>query len=150
MKGERPMGSAAIKPARVMRIIRSGFVFAGVMLIYVAMTIPAQAPRPIKPLAEMTITLMALADVALGFFSPRLLMLLAMREVRSGPEIAAMSGWLMGNVVGLAFIFSCNLFAMVLHFVGAQAEFVALLFGVGMISLLVWRPGEPPVVKAGR
>jgi hypothetical protein len=144
------MENAPINPARVMQIIRGGFVFGGVMLIYVAMTIPAQAPRPIEPMAERMIALMALADVVLGFLAPRLLMRLAQREVRSGPEIAAMSGWLMGNVVGLAFIFSCNLFAMVLHFVGAQGEFVALLFGVGMISLLVWRPGKPPVVEAGR
>lgn len=139
-----------IPPARVMRIIWFGFVLSGVMLIYIVVTIPDRAPGPMGSATQVILTLVALAAVFLGFLMPRILRRDARRarEGRTGP--VALNAWFRDNLIGLAWIYSCNLFAFILHFFRAQVGLIELLFAVGMISLLLWQPGTPPVLKAGK
>lgn len=138
------MEKVAIAPARVIRIIWFGFVLAGVTIIFGAMTVPVQTTNALDPTAEMAIAIVALSDVALAFFARRFLARLARVAPGSSVESAEMNRWFLGNVASLAIIFSCNLLAFVLHMLRARGELVELLFGAGMISLLLWRPGTPP------
>lgn len=141
------MEKVAIPPARAMRILWFGFVLAGVMLIYIVITIPDRAPRPMGPAVEVILTVAALVAVALGFFMPQILRRSAMRARQGQTGTAALNAWFRDNLVGLAWVYSCNVFAFVLHFFRARAGLVESLFGVGMISLLLWRPGTPPGVE---
>lgn len=143
------MEKVVIAPARVMRIVWFGFVLAGVMIIYVALTIPSQAANSVDPTIEVAIAAVALVDVVLGFLARGVLARLAKPAPGGSGESAALNRWFSGSMVSLAFIFSCNLFAFVLHMLKARVRLVELLFGVGMISLLLWRPGEPPEAEAG-
>ena len=138
------MEKVAVTPARLMRFIWLSFVSAGVMFIYIAFTIPAQGKNTAGPAVETVITVVALVVVLLGFFMPRILRWSAKRAREGQTGSAALKTWFTNNLVGLAWIYSCNLFAMVLHFLRARVGLVAFLFGVGMISLLLWRPGTPP------
>jgi hypothetical protein len=143
------MEKVAIAPARVMRIVWFGFILAGIMMINVALTIPPQASDSVHPAFEVAIAVAALVDVVLGLFMRRFLARFARPVPGRNAESAAMNRWFSGNVASLAIIFSCNLFAFVLHTLRARGGLVELLFGVGMISLLLWRPGTPPVAEAG-
>jgi hypothetical protein len=143
------MEKVAIPPRRVMRIIWFGFVLSGVMVMYVVLAIPAQAPGTADAKVEAGLTMAALVGVVLGFFAPRIFK----RSMRSAIErrggSPALNVWMRTGLVSLAWIYSCNLFALALHFMGARAGLVELLFAAGMISLLLWRPGAPPDVQAG-
>lgn len=143
------MEEVAIPSARVMRIIWFGFVLAGVMLIYIVIAIPAQAPRPMDPTVALGLTIIALVDVALGFFMPRILRRFAKQARQGLTRSAALNAWFRDNLIGLTWVYSCNLFAFALHFIGARAGLVELLFGVGMTSLLLWRPSAPPAGEPG-
>ena len=144
------MEKVMIPPARVMRIIWFGFVLSGVMLIYIVVTIPDRAPGPMGSAMQIILTLVALAAVSMGFLMPRILRRAARRarEGQTGP--AALNVWFRDNLIGLAWIYSCNLFAFILHFFRAQVGLIELLFGVGMISLLLWQPGSPPGAQRGK
>ena len=143
--GEPAMEKVAISPARMMGIIRFGFFLAGVMMIFVAIMIAPQTHVPVDPTIEGIITVLGLGAVFLGFFMPKMLRVSAKREREGQTESAALLRWLRDNLFGLVCIFASNVFAFVLHFLRARAGFVELLFGVGMISLLLWRPETPPV-----
>lgn len=143
------MEKVAIPAGRVMRIVWFGFVLAGVMMIGVAIAIPARTANHVEPPIEWVLTVMGLSDVVLGLFARKFLIRLARRAPQATVGSAALNQWFTGSTATLAYIFSCNLFALLLHFLGARAGFVELLFGVGMISLLLWRPGTPPISEAG-
>lgn len=143
------MEKVAIPAARVMRIVWFGFVLSGVMLIYVAVTIPVQAPRPMRPAVEVILAIVALVAVVLGFFMPQILRRSAKQARQGQTEPVALNTWFRDNLVGLGWIYACNVFAFILHFFHARAGLVDLLFGVGMIALLMFRPGTPPAPQAG-
>jgi hypothetical protein len=138
------MEKVAIPPERVMRLIWFGFLLSAAMLIYIVVKIPVQAPMSIGPTVAIILASVALVAVVLGFFMPRILRRAARRAREGQTGSAALNAWFRDNLIGLAWIYSCNVFAFVLHFFRARAGFVELLFGVGMISLLLWRPGTPP------
>lgn len=138
------MEKVAISPERILGIFRFGFVLGGAMMIFVTIMIPRQAQNPPNPMIELILTGVGLFAVFLGFLMPRLMRSAAMRAGRAQTGPDALNSWLSGNLAGLAWIFSCNLFAVVLHFLGAKTGLVELLFGVGMVSLLAWRGTAPP------
>ncbi|MGH9590600.1 MAG: hypothetical protein ACRD25_09400, partial [Terracidiphilus sp.] len=125
------MEKVAIPPARVMRIIWFGFVLSGVMLIYLMFVLPARTPKPASDTLEVGITIVALVDVVLGFLAPRFLARFANSIPEGRQGAAALSAWLSRNLVGIALIYSCNLVAFALHMLGARADLVEVLFGVG-------------------
>lgn len=133
-----------------MRIIWFGFVLSAVMLIYLAFVLPVRTPETAGIAVETGITVVALVDVALGFLAQRFMARFAkpLPEVRQ--RTTALNAWLSRNLVSIAFIYSCILFAFVLHMLGARSELVEVLFSVGMISLLLWQPGRPPVLESGK
>ena len=149
-EGEFIVEKVAIPPARVMRIIWFGFVLSGVMLIYVVVTIPDQVREPMGPIVEVLLMVVALVAVALGFFMPRILRRAAGRTREGQTGSAALTAWFRDNLIGLGWIYSCNVFAFILHFFRARVDLVEVLFGIGMISLLLWQPEAPPVVKTGK
>jgi len=138
------MEKVAISPARIMGIIRFGFFLAGVVMIFVTIMIPPQTHVPVDPTIEGIITVLGLGAVFLGFFMPKMLRLSAKREREGQTESAALNAWFRDHLFGLVCIYLSIVFAFVLHFLRARAGFVELLFGVGMISLLLWRPETPP------
>ena len=144
------MEKVAIPPARVMRIIWFGFVLSGAMLIYIVVTIPAQVSDPMGPVVQIILVISALVAVVLGFLMPRILRRAARRAREGQTESVALHAWFRDDLIGLAWIYSCNIFAFILHFFRSQAGLVELLFGVGMVSLLLWQPGTPPTASEGK
>lgn len=133
-----------------MRIIWFGFVLSAVMLIYLVFVLPVRTPETAGITVETGITVVALVDVALGFLAQRFMARFTKPLSEGRQPATALNAWLSRNLVSIACIYSCILFAFVLHMLGARAGLVEFLFAVGMISLLLWQPGTPPVVQAGK
>lgn len=139
------MEKAVVAPARLMRVIRFSFAASGLLFAYVVMTVPAQAPRPVDPPVEVAFTAVAFMNVVLGFLAPRLFALAPQNKGKT-----ALNRWLSRSLVSLALFESCTLFGVTLHFIGGRLQLVALLIAVGIISTLVWRPGDPPADDDGK
>ena len=109
------MEKVAIPPGRVMRIIWFGFALSVVMLIYIVVTIPVQASESMGPIVQIILMVLALVAVGLGFFMPRILRRAAGRAREGQTETAALNVWFRDRLIGLAWIYSCNVFAFILH-----------------------------------
>ncbi len=126
-----------------MRIMKFSFFVAGLLFLYVAVKVPANSPAHVAPAFEFAITAMGLAAVVAAFMLPRFLANAAKNKAQSSSTSTPIQQWFSRNVLALAFLESCTLYGVVLHFVGARVQFVAVLFTVGLTSLLLWTPEAP-------
>jgi len=133
-------------PDRVMRILKYGFVFSGLLFAFVAMQIPAQNQRPPEHMMETVIVLLALLNVAAGFLVRHFPTLIAGQSPRPGTALTPVSRWMSTNLVSLACFEACILFGLILHMLGARTR-IQLLFATGIIAMLIWRPGTAPAAE---
>jgi hypothetical protein len=132
-----------------MLVMKLAFLVSGLMMIGVAIRVPAHAQQTVGPAFEWAITVLAIADDVLGLYGRRFFGWIARRAPLLEAGASPLSRWMTANVFSLAFMESCILFGIFLHFVGARPWSAKLLFGVGIVSLLLWGPGTPPSAAAG-
>lgn len=143
------MDARTIAIQRVVRTLKLSFIVAGALFIFVVYKVPTKNPHPADSIMELVVTLLALLDVAMGFFAPQFLVRSSRSSSAIGPRPSPAQQWFTRCVLSLALFQSCNLFAVVLHFVHAKVFFVELLFAVGMASMIFWSPGTPPGAEGG-
>lgn len=131
-------------PERTMRIMKYAFIVSVLLFIVVTMRIPSKAVHPPQNIFEVIIVALALVNVALGFAARSFLGKLARANAGRAGNGAPLNQWMSANVVSLAMIESCALFAVVLHMLGSPARVVGMLFGCAIIAFFVWSPGVPP------
>ncbi len=138
------MPPSTVQVAKTMKVMRLSFLGAACMFVYAAFTIPSR--NTARPTSSMVlgISVIALACVALGFLAPALLVPPTRRGANNVQPNAA-GQWFTRGILSLAFFNACSLFAFALHFLGANQQIVLTLFGMGILSILLWRPGAPPV-----
>ena len=141
------MDASARQALLIVRVLKLSFIVAGAMFIFLVIRIPAHPIAAPSPTVELAITVVALLCVVAGFFVPGRL---SLPVSPSSPSLlgnsasAPVKGWFARCVLSLAFFDACNLFAVVLHFLGARVRIVELVFAIGMLSLIFWSPGTPP------
>jgi len=52
--------------------------------------------------------------------------------------------WIVANIVRIAFAVAVSLYGMILHFNGGPKSLVVILIALGLVLLLIWRPGPIP------
>lgn len=130
----------------IARILRIFFIVSSLLFLYIVFTMPSKATMPPQPALELIISAFALTNVVLGFILPGFLAKAARRaQSNAGPRTPPIQRWMSGCILSLAFFESCNLFGVVLHFVGARALVVESLFAAGLLAMLFWSPGAPPI-----
>ncbi|HLY41013.1 MAG TPA: hypothetical protein VKR52_07340 [Terracidiphilus sp.] len=142
------MDTTGKQSLRVVRVMQVSFVIAGLLFILTTVRIPSRVGSPPPPGIEIAISIAALLCVAAGFMVPKFLSLAALQNQRSGPA-SPVQKWFTRCILSLAFFDACNVFAVALHFLGAHARVVELLFAVGMLTLIFWKPGTPPSLDQG-
>jgi hypothetical protein len=140
----------AANALRSIQFMKLGFILFGVLLIYLAAKLPSTGSGNLSQVMELTITFMALADVASGFLLAKWLGGFVNRKAPANAQATPAMRWRSAQVAGLACISACNLFAFALHMLNAHQPFIVLLFAVGMLALIVWNPGTPPGESEGR
>jgi hypothetical protein len=144
------VGIAAADRAPLMTIIKIAFVVSGLMFVYIVITIPAQLRRPVDLPVQVTLSIVALVVVALGFYAPRFFGRVPTRTTPDRPGATAVSRWTTTSLISLSFFEWSSLSGVALHFLGGRVQLVALLLAVGIISTLIWRPGAPPTAEVGK
>ncbi len=137
---------SAPNPANFMMLVmKLAFIVSGLLIIFVVARVPSQAPQqPVSPAFEWAVTALAIIEDVIGLNGRRLYLWIAKRVPENALASTPVGRWMTANIFSLAFIESCILFGLVLHFMGANVRFVQLLFAVGILSLLFWSPGKPP------
>jgi len=143
MNGGAPITNPAAT-VRVFRILKIAFLVYTVLLLFIVIRIPSKSHRPVDQTLEMAITIVALATLAMGFVSPRLLAKFARPSSQSAPAAIPIRRWFTGGVIGLAFLEACSLFGLSLHFLGADLQHSASLVGAGIVAIVFFSPGALP------
>lgn len=136
-------------PERRLRIVKYAFVVSCLMFFFVTLKIPAQAPHPPARSLELILVALVLIELGLGFAARPFLARLVQANARGSRDATAPVQWMSTNLVSLAMIESCALFAVVLHFLGSSQKLVGSLFGCALLALLIWAPGTPPLPDNG-
>jgi hypothetical protein len=132
-----------------MLVMKLAFLVSALLFAYVAIKVPTQPQPSPSPAVEWTITTFAIIDDLIGLNGRRFYLWIAKRASENSLAATPLGRWMTANVMSLAFMESCILFGMVLHFIGANLRLVQLLFVVGILSLLFWSPGTPPTASEG-
>ncbi len=138
------MDPKTIQAIKMVKVLKISFIVAGLLFLYVVFTIPSKATRQPQPTFELVIAAVGVTNVILGFVLPGFIARAAARSQSSTRPSTPLQSWMSGCVLSLALFQACNLFAVVLHFVGAPAVFVESLFAAGLLAMLFWSPGAPP------
>ena len=143
MNGQTPITSraAALRMVLVMRLF---FVVSAFLFLYMILKVLPGGTQPPNPVVETAITVIALGSVAMAFVLPRMLAGRAKRTTGSATQAAQLQFWVLGSVVGFAFLEACSLFGIVLHVMGANLWRSELLIGVGIIATVFFSAGEAP------
>ena len=136
-------------PVRALRIMTVIFLVYSVLLVYRVMKMQVHLHEPVNSAFEIAIGTIALLCIVAGFYAPRALPRLAERRFPNAPTAIRLKQWTMANVLSMSCFMGSIMFGVVLHFVGAHAWLVGVLFGAGIASLAFASPGTPPVEDDG-
>jgi hypothetical protein len=137
-----PKGKQALQ---IVGILKISFIVVGLLFLCLIFKIPPSGSAPPQPAFELIISAIALTNIGLGFILPGFIASVARRgESSARPSTTPIQRWMSGYVISLALFQSCNIFGLVLHFIGARALVVESLFAAGLLAMLVWSPGTPP------
>jgi hypothetical protein len=132
-----------MKQARTLRIYQIVCILLTLYFFRVIHMLPGLEGQSAMTPLKWIILALALYSAAGGFYMQKRLL----RTPRD-PRIAARSTpakrWMVANVVRLAFATAVSLYGLVLHFNGGPESLVVLLIALGLILLLIWRPGPVP------
>jgi len=143
------MAPNAKQASVVARTLKISFIVSGLLFLYMVFKIPSKATAPPKPAVELVVAIIALTNVTLGFILPGFVARSALRNQLNPRLSTPIQRWISGYVLSLAFFESCMLFGFVLHFIGWRILIVECLFAAGLIAILFWGPGTPPIDGAG-
>jgi len=132
---------------RTLRITQTIFVLYAIGLFFFMGRLKPSVGQDTSSQFLWAVSAIAVIDPIIGFFIRAAIL----RRSRSmdAPYQQRLKAWVSGNLVGYAFSLSTCLFALVLHMVGARVRWVQVLFGLGIVMLVVQSPGEPPEQQPG-
>jgi heme/copper-type cytochrome/quinol oxidase subunit 1 len=131
---------------QIVRIFKISLIVAALLCLYVAFKTPPKRNAPPDPETELIIVVIALTNVAGGLILPGLIERNARRNQPNTPATRTpIQRWMSGYVLSMALFLSCVLFGFVLHTLGARVLVTNALFAAGLIAMLFWGPGTPPI-----
>ena len=131
-----------MSPERQLRILQIACIV--VLLTAITVSLMVQGTTHGSALIQGIVSVLALSSAVQGFT--------AQRQIVKGPSPSQprsrlstpFSRWRAGNLVRLASATAVGLWALILSENGGPALLVNALFVVGMLLLLIWRPGASP------
>jgi hypothetical protein len=128
-------------PERQLRIVQVGCALVLLECFRVARTIRVTQT---STLVQWIVIALALSCVWNGFLTQRLIVRGPKSRHRRSTRSTPFIRWRAGNIVRLAFATSVGLYGLVLRVLGGPPWQANCLLALGMILLLVWKPGQSP------
>jgi membrane protein YqaA with SNARE-associated domain len=133
----------------LMRVMKIAFIVSALLFLSLVMRIPAKETQPPSSSLEMALTILALTDVVIGYVIPRFILRSAQAAQENAAQPAAIRRWITASVIGFAFLESCSLFGVMLHFLGAEIWRSELLIAVGILATVFFSAGAVPGADGG-
>ena len=95
-------------------------------------------------LVQWLIVLAAIYSAVSGFTLQRRIVRVRNPSLRSNLRSTPLSRWKAGHLLRLACATSAGLWAYLLHLFDGPDRLVYVLFGIGLLLLLIWQPGTYP------
>jgi hypothetical protein len=125
---------------RIFQIV--GIIFV-LFLFFLVRKLPAASGTSTMTPFKLVIVFLALYCAVDGFALQS-----RFRRVRANPKVATKSTpvkrWMVGHVIRLVFAIAVSLYGLLLHFVGGPDWLATSLIALGLVLLLIWRPGDAP------
>lgn len=123
------------------------FLQAGCLLVLLASTRLAwrvQGTTHGSPVVRWIVLVLAVACAVQGFTLQQRIVTRPNRTHRGSGSSTPFSRWRAGNIVRLAFATAVGLYGLVLSEFGGPLWQVDSLFVIGLVLLLIWKPGRIP------
>lgn len=130
------------KPENQLRLVQAACVVVVLTSIRVSLRIQ-KTPHGISTVQWLVIAL-AIGSAVSGFTLQRQIVKGPVRPQRRSKTLTPFTRWKAGNLVRLACATSVGLWALVLNEYGGPAWLVNSFFAIGLLLLLIWRPGASP------
>jgi hypothetical protein len=131
-------------PERQLRMVQVGCIL--VLLASIRLGLKVQGTTHGSKAVQWVFIVLALLCALQGFTLQR--RIVSPRPTRKlPPRSTPFTRWKAGNVARLAFATSVGLYGLCLSEFGGVAWQVDVLFGLGMVLLLLWKPGTSPNLK---
>jgi hypothetical protein len=126
-----------------LRVMQCAMIVSVLLYIFVLHTLHPAA-HAVNPSLQLAIVLCAIASALLGFIGQAAFRR-APSRMYSNPAGATLRGrWFAGHIIRFATAESVALFGFALRMMGSTSILVAVLFGGGLLLLLLWQPGSCP------
>jgi hypothetical protein len=133
-----------MRQARRLRIFQIIAIVYVLFLFLLVRILPATSGASAITPVKLIIVFLALYCAFGGFTLQRRL-----HRVPARPKAVVKSTpvrrWMVGHVIRLAFAIAVSLYGFLLHVLGGPEWLATLLIALGLILLLIWRPGDEPV-----
>jgi hypothetical protein len=130
-----------MKPERQLRIFQGVCLFLALVVLLCLPLQSVQTGTRQFSVGNVLLAIFAVYMAWMGFFVQRLFNRLG----KHGRRVTPTKAWMWGHVTRLAIALSVCMYAVLLHIDGAASWLVYCIFGLGVILLLIWRPGIAPV-----
>jgi hypothetical protein len=132
--------SPTISQLRIMQFV---MIVSVLFIFFISRSLPVPSLSA-DPSMQWAIVVCAIASGVSGFILQRILLRASGQASRSPQASTPLARWRIGHMVRFATAESVALFGFVLRSLGASSTFVYLLFGGGMLLLVLWQPGALP------
>jgi hypothetical protein len=127
-------------PERRLRIYQIACLFCALSALQMIVRLPVRAGTQKSPAGEGLIVFLAIYSAWSGFYIQKIFK----RVGKQGRRLTPLHAWQWGNITKLASALSVCLWAFVLHLFGGLIWLVYPIFGLGVVLLLIWKPGMSP------
>lgn len=132
-----------------LRLIHSAFVVTWFLFIFV-LRVANPAEGALQPAVLTVFTLVAVSIVFVGLKLRQQFVHVSASALAAQPEdTQLLQRWRVGNLLSLCFAENPTLLGVVLKFLGASWNIVAMFFGLGLLLLILWAPRRIQAMPRG-
>jgi len=130
-------------PERQLRLVQVACLLFVAVCIFVRHLVKRETQSAITP-TQWLVIVAAIWSAVSGFTGQRRIVSARTRSQRASRRSTPFSRWRAGHLMRLWTATIVALWALVLHEIGGPSRLVDTFFAVGLLLLLVWRPGASP------
>lgn len=133
------------KSKLLLRFFQFTFIVAVLWGVFVVGHFPYDKTQGSLTFGQWLVVLFAVYSAVGGFWGQRLMVRSQKQPSRSAMLSTSLGRWWFGHLVRLSGAEAVCFSSLVLHMIGGPVWLVDVTFGIGMVLLLIWRPGAIPV-----
>jgi hypothetical protein len=126
-----------------LRVMQITFIVSALLFYLICRMTPSPAQSVSAP-ARWVILLLAFTNGFFGFILQRMLRHAPNRFFPAAQDSTPLARWRAGHILRFATAEAVVLFGLALHSLGGSSLLVNVLFGSGLLLMLLWRPGPVP------